>query len=337
MGAQVYQEQVAARAQSALDAVADAPWTVRRVVARSLRSPLAGTRRLPLAAVIRADPRTRRLIGRMLYPANGVTHRMNLELPPAPHVDVVTLHDVVAWRFPDESAPVAAAPGELRRAAAVICVSEFTAQEARDLLGLTGVHVIPNGVDEHFFDAASLSVSDLAALGLPERFVLHAGGAAERKNLSALAAAWPAVRRERPELSLVLSGPPHPRRHDLFAGLEGAVLAGRLPDHVMPRVLASAQAVVVPSTYEGFGLPALEAMAARVPVVAAATSSLPEVVGDGGLLVAPDASAIAAGLIAVTSGDAAVDRMVAVARARAEEFTWERCAAAHARVWTSVS
>jgi glycosyltransferase involved in cell wall biosynthesis len=114
------------------------------------------------------------------------------------------------------------------------------------------------------------------------------------------------------------------------------VLAGRLPDDVMPRVLASAHAVVVPSTYEGFGLPALEAMAARVPVVAAATSSLPEVVGDGGLLVAPHAAAIAEGLLAVTSGDTAVDRMIAVARTRADAFTWERCVAAHARVWTSV-
>jgi glycosyltransferase involved in cell wall biosynthesis len=335
MGAQVYQEQVAARAQAALDAAADVPWAVRRVIARSMRSSLAGTHRLPLAWVTRADPRMRRAIGRVMYGTDAVTHRMNLELPPSTHADVVTLHDVVAWRFPDESAPVPAAPEELRRAAAVICVSEFTAQEAHDLLGLRDVHVIPNGVDERFFDAAPLPAADLEALGIPEHFVLHAGGAAERKNLAALAAAWPTVRRERPELSLVLSGPPHPRRRGLFEGLEGTVLAGRLPDDVMPRVVASAQAVVVPSTYEGFGLPALEAMAAKVPVVAAATSSLPEVVGDGGLLVAPDAAAIADGVLSVTSGDAAVADLVAAGRARADAFTWERCVAAHAQVWTS--
>lgn len=336
MGAQVYQEQVAARAQAALDEAGSGSWGVRRVIVRSLRSPLEGTRRLPLARVTRADPRVRRALGRLLYGGSDVTHRMNLELPPAPGADVVTLHDVVAWRFPDESDPVAAAPDELRRAAAVICVSAFTAQEAQDLLGLSDVHVIPNGVDERFFDAAPLSPGELAALGLPEHFVLHAGGAAQRKNLDALAAAWPLVRRERPELSLVLSGPPHRRRTDLFAGLEGTVLAGRLADDVMPRVLASARAVVVPSTYEGFGLPALEGMAARVPVVAAATSSLPEVVGDGGLLVAPDGPALVEGLLAATSGDAEVARMVERGRARAAGFTWERCVAAHARVWTSV-
>ncbi|MGN6219645.1 MAG: glycosyltransferase [Microbacterium sp.] len=336
MGAQVYQEQVAARAQDALDSAAAGEWAVRRVIVRSMRSSLAGSHRLPLARVAQAGPRLRTTLGRVMYATDAVVHRMNLELPPAPHGEVVTLHDVVAWRFPDESAPVPSAPQELRRAAAVVCVSEFTAQEAHDLLGLSDVHVIPNGVDEKFFDAVPLPATERRVLGLPERFVLHAGGAAERKNLPALAEAWPIVRRERPDLSLLLTGPAHPRRSELFAGLDGAVLAGRLPDDLIPRVVASAEAVVVPSTYEGFGLPALEAMAAGVPVVAAATSSLPEVVGGGGLLVAPDATAIAQGLLAATSGDTAIAQLVAAGRARAEAFTWERCVAAHARLWTSV-
>ncbi|MEI5583921.1 hypothetical protein V7S52_08620, partial [Agromyces sp. CCNWLW208] len=101
MGASVYQERIADRAPDALGA----DWAVRRAVFRSMSSPLPGNRRLPFGAVTRASPRVRRALGRLVYPRGAVTHRMNLELPPAPNGDVITLHDVVAWRFPDESAP----------------------------------------------------------------------------------------------------------------------------------------------------------------------------------------------------------------------------------------
>ena len=104
----------------------------------------------------RRPPRARAAaVGRVAYGRADLVHRMTLELPPAPR-EVVTLHDVVAWRYPDESPPVAAAAAELRRAAAVICVSEFTASEAVDLLGLESPVVVPNGVEQRFFDAAPL-------------------------------------------------------------------------------------------------------------------------------------------------------------------------------------
>jgi glycosyltransferase involved in cell wall biosynthesis len=105
----------------------------------------------------------------------------------------------------------------------------------------------------------------------------------------------------------------------------------------MPAVVAGARAVVVPSLYEGFGLPALEAMAANVPLVAAATSSLPEVVGDGGILVPPSAPAIVEGLLAATAGGGDVARMVAAGRRRSARFTWSASAEAHARVWSSLA
>lgn len=335
MGAQVYQEEIASRAAQALGA-REPGWHVGRMIVRSMRSPLPGTRRLPMGFLMRAPGRVRRAAGALLYPRGGVVHRMNLELPPAP-VEVITLHDIVSWRFPDESPPVAAAEQEARAAAAVICVSKFSAAVAVELLGIGEPHVVYNGVDDRFFDAEPCSASRLTSLGISPPYVLNAGGASLRKNLDGLAAAWRQVHRARPDLTLVLSGPEHPRRTALFEDLPRTRLLGRVDDALVPGLIAAAAAVVVPSHYEGFGLPALEAMAARVPVVAARTSALPEVVGDGGLLVAPDAEQIATGILAAVEGGADVAAMVAAGRRRAEHFTWERSAAGHAAVWADVA
>lgn len=335
MGAQVYEDQITRRADGALAAITPG-WSVDRMVVRSLRSPLPGTRRLPMGWLTRASARTRREVGRAVYPHGALVHRMSLELPPSPQLDVVTLHDVVAWAFPDESAPVAAASEELRRAAAVICVSYFTAGQAVDRLGLNDPVVVHNGVDERFFDASPASEEILQRLGIAGPYVLAAGGASLRKNLEGLAAAWPKVHSSRPDVTLVLSGPEHPRRTALFGSLTGAHLVGRVPDDIVPGLIAAAVAVVVPSIHEGFGLPALEAMAARVPVVAARTSSLPEVVGDGGLLVDPTPDDLAQGLLAVLDRGPEVLAFVELGRRRAGEFTWERSAEGHARVWSSL-
>ncbi|GAA3621043.1 hypothetical protein GCM10022199_26870 [Marihabitans asiaticum] len=334
LGTDVYQHEVISRAS---DALPPTDWQVDDTVVRSLRSPLPGTHRLPLGKLTTAPAAVRRLAGRALYPREAVVHRMSLELPPSPHADVLTLHDVVAWKFPDESAPVPAATEEIRRAAGVICVSAFSAGEAVDLLGIDPPHVVHNGVDGRFFDAEPVSAPELERLGITPPFVLTTGGASERKNLAGLAEAWPIVHRARPDLSLVLTGPPHPRRTALFSGLPEVVLAGLVDAELVPGLIAAAEAVVVPSLYEGFGFPALEGMAVGTPVVAAATSSLPEVVGDGGLLVGPDAPSLAAGVLDITSGDPEVERMTARGRARADGFTWERSLAGHAAVWRAVA
>lgn len=131
MGAQAYEGQVIARAADAMGPA----WSMRELVFRSMRSPLPGNRRLPMGRVAKAPASVRRELGRALFRGDAVSHRTSLELPPSPHADVITLHDVVAWRFADESAPVPAAAEEARRAAAVICVSEFTATEAVEFLG----------------------------------------------------------------------------------------------------------------------------------------------------------------------------------------------------------
>lgn len=336
MGPEAYQRQIIQRATQALGAASAERWDLRHLVVRSLRSPLPGNRRIPMSAVVQAPPAIRRTLGRVLYGTDAVTHRMSLELPPAPHGDVITLHDVISWRYPDESEAVRAARAEARRADAVICVSEFTAREAERVLGVRSPHVIYNGVDERYFAATPLSASPTDAQGLPERYVLHLGGASTRKNLEALAEAWPRVRRERPDIGLALAGPPHPRRTRLFDGMPGVVLLGRLADEAMPGLVAGASAVVIPSLYEGFGMPVLEAFAAGVPVVAARTSALPEVVGDVGLLVTPDAEGIASGLLDATVDGSPDPSWVTTAKSWARRFSWTQSALGHARVWASL-
>jgi len=334
-GAQGYEDAIASRAAAAL-AHLEPGWRVDRAVVRSLRSSLPGTRRLPVSRVARWAGRPRAALGRVFYPAGVLVHRTSLELPPAPF-EVVTLHDLVAWRYPDESAPVAAAAAELRDAAAVVCVSRHTAEQASELLGVTDPVVVPNGIDGRFFDARPLAPDTLAGLGLPAPFVLHVGGASARKNLAGLAEAWRRLAATHPALHLALAGPPHPARDALFAGMPRTHLLGRLPDAVLPGLVAAAAALVVPSLDEGFGLPAVEGMAARVPVVAARAGALPEVVADAGVLVEPTGAALAEGLAYAVSGDPALAGLLARGRDRAAFFTWERSAAGHADVWTAVA
>lgn len=334
MGAQAYESAIRAHGQAALDALEDG-WLLGDVIARSIRSPLAGNRRLPMGWLTNATPSQRRLIGKVIYRGASVVHRMDLILPPPPGPDIVTLHDMVAWDFSDESTPVRAAVAELQRADAVVCVSDFTARTAQERMGLINTVVVPNGVSTHFFNAQPLRQGELSPISLSPPYILYAGGSARRKNLPALAEAWRMVSPSNPTWTLALSGPVNETRERLFSGIPRVVHLGRLRDEMMPRVMAGAGAAVVPSLYEGFGLPALEAMAAGVPVVASNRSSLPEVVADCGTLVEPTPMGLAEGLEHVMSAPPEVRRQVSRGVKRARSFTWERSAASHAEVWTA--
>lgn len=328
MGAQRYEREVIQAAPTVLPG-----WRVNHEVVRSVRSGLPGTMRLPMKWLVGASARQRSLLGRLAFARAGLLHRTDLILPLGPGANVVTIHDTVSWRFPDETPPIAAAAQEARQADAVICVSAFTADEVSRFLGVRDPVVVHNGVDPGFFTATPLAAGDLASLGLSGPYILQAGGASERKNLAALAEAWPRIHAEHPHLTLALAGPPHPRRTDLFAGLEGVRMLGRVPDALVAGLVAGSDVVVVPSTYEGFGLPALEAMAAGVPVVAADTTALPEVVGDAGWLVPPTADGVIGGVLDVLADLDHARTIAARGRSRAAGFTWEASARGHARVW----
>ncbi|HEV3366878.1 MAG TPA: glycosyltransferase family 1 protein [Acidimicrobiales bacterium] len=331
MGQQVYERQLAQRAPDELGV----GWDVDRIAVRTLRSPVPGTVRIPSRLLIGASPGLRRAAGRIIYRGHDVVHRFDLRLPPAPHPEVLTVHDVVSWRFPDEGRPPSDAATTARRASVVVCPSQFSADEVASQLGVAEPRAIHNGVDRTFFTAVPLAADELEAMGIRTPFVLHAGGCTQRKNLAGLAAAWPLVRASHPDTVLVLMGPPDERRDRLFDPLAGTIRVGRVPDAAVRGVMAAAAAVVVPSTYEGFGLPALEAMAAGVPVVAANRSSLPEVCGDAAYLVEPDGPGLADGLVAALGGGPDTRALVDRGRVRAEAFSWEASVAAHAELWRS--
>jgi glycosyltransferase involved in cell wall biosynthesis len=326
------QEMYEAQARAALRDQDASGLTFDHVVVRSVRSHEPGDLRLPSGLLAQAPRSVRLAVTHVAYPPHDLAHRWNVRLPAARR-DVVTIHDAAPLRFDDEGEVPPGLKALSLQSIGAICPSEFAAREAQEVLGVRRTWVAPAGVERRFFDAAPASTAELQQLGIDGAYVLHAQGATRRKNLAALASAWPAVHAAHPDLLLVLTGPPDERRTALFSDLPGTRLVGRVADDLVPRLVAGALAVVVPSTYEGFGLPVLEAMAAGTPTVVANAASLPEVAGDAARLVEPDSDSIAAGLLDVLSDSAMSDELTRRGLLRAASFTWEATAQAHLRAY----
>ena len=159
--------------------------------------------------------------------------------------------------------------------------------------------------------------------------MLSVGTIEPRKGLDTLAAAVASVRRTHPELTLVLAGP---TGWLSVPGLDGPAVQrlGRVDEATLDALYRRASVCALPSRYEGFGLPALEAMARGCPVIASNTTAIPEVVGDAGVLVAPgDVSAWTDALLRLVDDEPARADLAARGRKRATNFTWATTARAH--------
>lgn len=336
MGQQAYENEL----QRALIDAAGSGWAVAERTVLPLRAAWTGrgpgSRPIPLRAAWAASYRAAAAVGRVIYGRTDVVHRLDLRCPPSGRREVVTIHDLPPLRFSDEGSLPGWAAQSARAAGAVICPSQFAADEVRELLGVTRVHVIPYGIDKSRAFARRLSQAELAELGLAGPLVVHAAGATQRKNLELLAAAWPRVVSEHPEAWLALCGPPAKRRTELFAGVPNVRYVGHRPPGFVAQLIRSATAVAVPSVYEGFGLPALEAMVAGTTAVAAACGALPEVAVGSALFAEPTPDAFAAALNQALEGGPEIERLRETGIARAATFSWEKCARETIAVYDAV-
>lgn len=261
-------------------------------------------------------------------------HGTNFVVPPTRGAAVVTVHDLTALRFPELCEPSTLAFPDLVRAAArrgawVHAVSARVAEEVVADLGISSDRVVT--VHEGVPDVPPAPPGEgVARAG--GRYVLALGTIEPRKDHVTLLRAFEAVARGR-DVRLVVAGARGWGAEDFDRAVarspvrERVVPVGYVGAPTRAALLRDASALAYPSTYEGFGLPPLEAMSVGVPVVATAAGALPEVLGDAACMVpVGDADALAAALAAVLDDDTTRTRLVAAGRARAARYSWSACA-----------
>jgi glycosyltransferase involved in cell wall biosynthesis len=258
-----------------------------------------------------------------------------------PTPSVITIHDLAFLSFPqtfrrlNRSYLTWATRVSARRAARILAVSEFTKQEIVRLLGVPPERIVVtyDACGEHF---APPNPAVLAAFrrraGLPERFILFVSTLEPRKNVPLLLDAYARIAAST-DAPLIIGGGKGWLYEPIFAKAEALGLgdrvrfAGFIDGADLPLWYAAATVFTLPSRYEGFGMPLLEAMACGTPVVTTTSSSLPEVVGDAGLTVPPtDADALGAALVRVLNdADLRADMRERGLR-QAQRFSWRETA-----------
>ncbi len=267
-------------------------------------------------------------------------------LPPVhPSLSLVTVHDLGYLHFPQTHPLLQRLYLDLttrwnsRAAAHLLADSGATKADlvARYNVPPEKVTVAYPGYDESLApvrDSAAIAVVK-ARYGITGDYFLYLGTLQPRKNLSRLVAAFASLKPEtlKPAAQLVLAGRRGWLYDELFAqvrrlGLEDRVLfPGYIPDEEKACLLSGALAFVFPSLYEGFGLPVLEAQACGCPVICSSTSSLPEVAGDGALLIEPtDTAGLAAAMARLADDPALRASLVERGFANLKRFSWEACA-----------
>jgi glycosyltransferase involved in cell wall biosynthesis len=251
--------------------------------------------------------------------------------PPRNTKLTATIHDMTGQLMPELHTPgnvkaeATFAANVLRRADRLIAVSENTRTDAVRVLNLAPdrIEVIYSGISEVYFGAE--------ARPSERPYVLFVGTIEPRKNIDTLLDAWQGFRLNH-DFDLLIAGATGWASEKTLERLTsrpppGVRYLGYVPEGELPGLTAGATAFVYPSLYEGFGFPVAQAMAAGVPVITSNTSCLPEVAGDGALLVDPRSPGeIQAALEKLLTAPALQRQLGAAGRERAQQYRWETCA-----------
>ena len=259
---------------------------------------------------------------------------------------VVTIHDMTFFDNPEwhEKAKVLvfrrAITTAIKRATKLIAVSNDTANRIKERFGDVDITVIHHGIDHGRFHTNEVvgERDKLHAEGIPDEYIAFVGTIEPRKNLPRLIRAFDALAAKHPSLNLVIAGQRGWALEDFDRAFHWSpnqkriVLPGYLSEPLIPALLRNARIVAYPSLAEGFGLPALEALACGAPLVAGSGSAMEEVIGTAGVLVDQnDTEALVEGIEKglATDRDAARRRGVEAAK----HFTWEAAAESHLDVY----
>jgi glycosyltransferase involved in cell wall biosynthesis len=281
-------------------------------------------------------------------------HATNYIIPACFVPTISTFHDLSFIRYPEMHPAerldwlLKGLPLTLRNSSRIIVVSQFTKEELIRLFGVSEnrIDVVHLGVTGNFKPRNEVSLIEcLKEYGLkPKGYVLAVGTIEPRKNLVALFQAYETLPDSiTSSWPLVIVGMKGWKHQTISRNIERLVRKGKLralgyiPNDRLPFIYAGASLFVYPSLYEGFGLPPLEAMACGVPVIVSNRASLPEVVGDAGLLVEPeDIGELSQAIESLIDDPHRCKQMIHKGWERAKHFTWEACAENTLRVYNDV-
>jgi len=281
----------------------------------------------------------------VLFGRHDLYHQMHLDLDPAVPGDrlVVTLHDLVAERWPDEGRLMPGAADLLRRAAAVVTVSGASRGDILSRFPEVAperVHVVWNGIDHQVFQPHDRDdESRVRALGIDGPYLVYVGGLTQRKNVPALLEAHALLRaRRRDAPRLVLIGPWESRRIDAHAAPSAVLPLGPVPQEAVPALMRCSVAVVVPARDEGFGLPVLEAQACGSVVVCSDIPAFREIGGPAPMFAEPAPPESLALALEEAMDLSAPDRSrrIRLGLEHVAAFSWERSARGHLQVYRQV-